>query len=161
MSAKIAWLAPHFLRIARILGGPKWFYRFVLTGSKFFQASLSIELHRVLHCGDEFVAIEFDFQRLPFHGSLQVMRLLMQGGFLFGGQVALSAFGVEEKQKDDRAISQVEVDHPSACAFSSSRNFMRILRKPPVPCRPYPDSAEVRFPAPTLLPLHSAMLPVR
>jgi hypothetical protein len=49
------------------------------------------------------------------------MLLLTQGGFLFSGQLALSALGIEEIQKDDRATSQMEVDHPSACAFSSSR----------------------------------------
>jgi hypothetical protein len=52
------------------------------------------------------------------------MRLLMQGGFLFGGQVALSAFGVEEKQKDDRAISQVEVDHPRSCSISAASTLI-------------------------------------
>jgi hypothetical protein len=50
------------------------------------------------------------------------MRLLTQRGFLFGGPVALSALGIEEKQKDDGAISQVELGHPSV-ALSSSRQF--------------------------------------
>ena len=48
------------------------------------------------------------------------MRLLTQSGFLLGGQVALSALGIEKKQEDDGAIFQVELHHPSACAFSSS-----------------------------------------
>jgi hypothetical protein len=60
------------------------------------------------------------------------VRLLKQCGFLLGGQVALSALSIEEKQKDDRAIFQVEVDHPPAL-FPVPGNFMRILRKPPVP----------------------------
>jgi len=48
------------------------------------------------------------------------VRLLTQSGFLLGGQVALSALGIEKKQEDDGVIFQVELHHPSACAFSSS-----------------------------------------
>jgi hypothetical protein len=92
-----------------------------------------------------------------------LVRLLTQSGFLLGGQVALSALGIEKKQEDDGVIFQVEVHHLSACAFSSfllvscgsCENLLSLGSS-----RPYSDSAEARFPIPTLLPGPSALLPV-
>ena len=101
------------------MGGSEWFQRFALTGSKFFEASLAIQLHRFLCSGNQFVASN----SIPkvFFMVISNNAPADECGSLFGGQFPLSALGVEEKQKDDGTISQVEINHPSACSLSSSR----------------------------------------
>ena len=53
------------------LSGVKGLQRPTLTGAKFSQASLSIELHGVPHGSDQFATVKFDLQRLLPHGCFK------------------------------------------------------------------------------------------